>query len=325
MASVVLLIVCAESDRSAGAVVSKARKDDEEAFREGNGQGPRPLVNLRGIADSARALVVPTVVVIAGIGAVILWGLLRSHPAHTIGRSMPVHVSEAVGVILILKAFAANCSALTGVEAIANAVPIFREPKVRNAQRTELLLGLLVGSMLLGLAVLIHRFHVVPREGVTMLAQLTAGAVGGGVLFKAIGLSVTVVLVLAANTSFGCLPVLMSLLARDNRMPDLFGLRAEGRVYRYGLGALALAAGRLSIAVGSDTQRLVPLFARILHRFTITQTGLVRRWATTRPSGWQFRKRSCQRASRRLAGLGSRSAAGCAAEPAAEPGRADHR
>jgi len=248
------------------------------------------LVNLRGIAESARALMLPTIVFIAGIGAVILWGLLRSHPAHTIGKSMPVHVSEAVGVILILKAFAAGCSALTGVEAIANAVPTFREPRVRNAQRTELLLGLLLGSMLLGLGVLIHRFHIVPREGVTVLAQLTAGAVGSGVLFKAIGLSVTVVLVLAANTSFGGLPVLMSLLARDNRMPHLFGLRAERRVYRYGLGALALAAGLLLIAVDGDTQRLVPLFAiGVFIGFTISQTGLVRHWATTRPSGWQFR------------------------------------
>jgi len=248
------------------------------------------LVNLRGIAESARALMLPALVFIAGIGAVILWGLLRSHPADTIGKSMPVHVSEAVGVILILKAFAAGCSALTGVEAIANAVPTFREPKVRNAQRTELLLGLLLGSMLLGLSVLIHHFHVVPREGVTVLAQLTAGAVGAGILFKAIGLSVTAVLVLAANTSFGGLPVLLSLLARDNRMPHLFGLRAERRVYRYGLGALALAAGLMLVAVNGDTQRLVPLFAiGVFIGFTISQTGLVRHWATTRPSGWQFR------------------------------------
>ena len=248
------------------------------------------LVNLRGIAESARALMVPTLVFIVGIGAVIVGGLLHSHPDRSIGKSMPLHVSEAVGVILILKAFAAGCSALTGVEAIANAVPTFREPRVRNAQRTELLLGLLLGSMLLGLAVLIHRFHVVPRHGVTVLAQLTAGALGTGVPFRVVGLSVTVVLVLAANTSFGGLPVLMSLLARDNRMPHLFGLRAERRVYRYGLAALALCAGLLLVAVNGDTQRLVPLFAiGVFIGFTISQSGLVRHWATTRPPGWQFR------------------------------------
>ncbi len=248
------------------------------------------LVNLRGIAESARALMVPTLVFIVGIAAVIVGGLLHSHPDRSIGTSMPLHVSAAVGVILILKAFAAGCSALTGVEAIANAVPTFREPRVRNAQRTELLLGLLLGSMLLGLALLIHRFHVVPRHGVTVLAQLTAGALGTGLLFRVVGLSVTVVLVLAANTSFGGLPVLMSLLARDNRMPHLFGLRVERRVYRYGLAALALSAGLLLVAVNGDTQRLVPLFAiGVFIGFTISQSGLVRHWARTRPSGWQFR------------------------------------
>ena len=248
------------------------------------------LVNLRGIAESARALMLPTLVFIAGIVAVIVTGLLRSHAAHAIGTEMPVHVSEGIGVVLILKAFAAGCSALTGVEAIANAVPTFREPRVRNAQRTELLLGLLLGGMLLGLALLIHSFHVVPRGGVTVLAQLTAGALGTGVLFHAVGLSVTAVLVLAANTSFGGLPVLMSLLARDNRMPHLFGLRAERRVYRYGLVALALAAGALLAVVGGDTQRLVPLFAiGVFVGFTISQTGLVRHWATARPPGWRRR------------------------------------
>jgi hypothetical protein len=138
----------------------------------------------------------PTLVFIVGIGAVIVGGLLRHHPAHVIGQSVPLHASEAVGVILILKAFAAGCSALTGVEAIANAEPTFREPRVRNAQKTELLLGFLLGSMLLGLAVVIHRLHVVPRHGVTVLAQLNAGALGGGIAFYVVGLSVTAVLLL---------------------------------------------------------------------------------------------------------------------------------
>jgi amino acid transporter len=254
------------------------------------GLGLLTLLNLRGIAESARALMVPTLVFIAAIGAVIVGGLLRSHPAAAIGATLPIHVSEAVGAILILKAFAAGCSALTGVEAIANAVPTFREPRVRSAQRTELLLGLLLGGMLLGLAVLIHRFHVVPREGVTVLAQLTAGALGTGVVFRAVGLAVTVVLLLAANTSFGGLPVLMSLLARDNRLPHLFGLRAERRVYRYGLVALALSAGAMLVAVNGDTQRLVPLFAiGVFIGFTISQTGLVHHWATQRPRRWQLR------------------------------------
>ena len=105
----------------------------------------------------------------------------------------------------------------------------------------ELSLGILLGAMLVGLSVLIRVHHFVPRGGVTLLAQATAGAFGTGVPFYISNLAVTLVLALAANTSFGGLPVLMSLLARDHRLPHLFYLRAERPVYRHGIVALALA------------------------------------------------------------------------------------
>ena len=144
--------------------------------------------------------------------------------------------------------------------------------------------------MLLGLGALIVRFHVVPRGGVTVLAQLTAAALGAGPAFQAVGLCVTAVLLLAANTSFGGLPVLLSLLAQDNRLPHLFGLRAERRVFRYGLVALSLSAALLLCIVDGATQRLVPLFAiGVFIGFTISQTGLVLHWARTRPPRWRRR------------------------------------
>jgi len=247
-------------------------------------------VNLRGIVESARALMLPTALFIAGIGAVIVAGLLRHHPERLLGAGLAHHTSEAVGVILLLKAFAAGCSALTGVEAIANAVPTFREPRVRRAQRTELLLGLLLAAMLLGLAILIHRFHIVPRGGVTVLAELTAAALGTGLGFHVVGITVTVVLLLAANTSYGGLPVLMSRLSHDNRLPHLFSLRAQHQVYRYGVAALTLAAGALLVVVRGDTQRLIPLFAiGVFIGFTISQAGLVRHWARERSRNWRGR------------------------------------
>jgi amino acid transporter len=195
-------------------------------------------VNLWGIAESARVLMLPMVAFLAAIFGVIIVGLVRAHPAVVVGSAQPVHVSEALGTIVILKAFAAGCSALTGIEAIANGVPAFRQPRARRAQRTELMLGALLGAMLIGLAVLIGREHVAPRGGVTVLAQLTAGSFGTGWAYYATNIAVTVVLALAANTSFGGLPVLMSLLSTDDRLPHLFGLRAERPVYRYGVVAL---------------------------------------------------------------------------------------
>jgi len=144
--------------------------------------------------------------------------------------------------------------------------------------------------MLIGLAVLIRAHDVVPRGNVTILAQVTAGALGKGWAFYVSNLAVTAALGLAANTSFGGLPVLMSLLARDHRMPHVFYLRAEKPVYRIGILALALAAMLLLIAVDAQTNRLIPLFTiGVFVGFTISQVGLVRHWRKERPPKWQLR------------------------------------
>lgn len=247
-------------------------------------------VNLRGVAESARVLMLPTALFVASVLGVIVVGLVRPHPVAVVGSTEPVDVTQTLGLLLLLRAFSAGCSALTGVEAIANGVPTFRKPRVRRAQRTELMLGALLGVMLVGLAVLIRRDHVAPRGGVTVLAQLTAGAYGTGWMYDAANLLVTLALALAANTSFGGLPVLMSLLARDHRLPHLFGLRTERPVYRWGVLALALLAALLLIAVNADTHRMLPLFAiGVFIGFTISQTGLVRHWRGERPPGWRQR------------------------------------
>ena len=170
-------------------------------------------------------------------------------------------------ILLILKAFASGCSALTGVEAIANAVPEFREPRARRAQHTEVWLGVLLGSMLIGLGILIKKFDVVPHSNITVLAQLTEASLGHNFIFYAIQLITMVLLALAANTSFGGLPVLASLLAKDNFLPHMFGLRADRQVYRYGVIVLAMLAAALLAASNGNTQALVPLVTlRSVHR-----------------------------------------------------------
>ncbi|GAA2067200.1 APC family permease [Catenulispora yoronensis] len=247
-------------------------------------------VNLWGVAESARVFMLPMLLFLGAVFAVIGVGLTRSHPVAVVGTAVPVHAAEALSLLLVLKAFAAGCSALTGIEAIANGVPTFREPRARRAQRTELMLGALLATMLVGLSVLIHRQHVAPRGGVTVLAQLTAGSFGTGWVYYATNIIVTLILALAANTSFGGLPVLMSLLSRDDRLPHLFGLRAERPVYRYGVVALALLAGLLLTAVHAATDRLIPLYAiGVFIGFTISQTGLVRHWYGERPPRWRLR------------------------------------
>ncbi|HEY6278029.1 MAG TPA: APC family permease [Streptosporangiaceae bacterium] len=245
--------------------------------------------NLRGVADSARVFMVPTILFIAAIGLVIVAGLLRAHPAVAPGHP-PYQATEAVGILLLLRAFASGCSALTGVEAIANAVPSFRAPRERRAQHTEAMLGVILGVMLIGLAVLIRKFHVGPVAGTTVLAQLTDASIGHNMLFFAVQLTTLVLLTLAANTSFGGLPVLLSLLARDNFLPHLFSLKADRQVHRYGVGLLALLAAALLIGARGNTQALVPVFAiGVFVGFTLAQVGMVRHWYLSQQPGWRWR------------------------------------
>ena len=247
-------------------------------------------VNMFGITESAKFLMLPTAVFIGSMIAVVVVGAVHYQGTKIGTPGPPLPLGKTVGILLILKAFAAGCSAVTGVEAIANGVPAFKEPRVRTAQRTEIALGILLGAMLLGLAVLIHHHGIVERHGVTVLAQITVGVFGKGAVFYVSNLSVALVLALAANTSFGGLPVLMSLLAKDHRLPHVFYLRAERPVYRYGILALAVMSALLLIAVNGDTERLIPMFTiGVFIGLTISQVGLVRHWRGVRTPHWKAR------------------------------------
>ncbi|MBC9714747.1 APC family permease [Streptomyces sp. TRM66268-LWL] len=248
-------------------------------------------VNLRGIVESARVFIAPTAVFVAAIFALIAVGLLRDGPVSTEAAAGHASVlgddAASVGALLMLKAFASGCSALTGVEAIANAVPSFRAPHAKRAQRAEIALGGLLGVMLIGLAVLISRFGLQPVEGVTVLAQLADASLGHNWAFYVIQFATMVLLALSANTSFGGLPVLLKLLARDNYLPHVFALKADRQVHRHGVFALAGVSAVLLLFSGGDTNTLVPLFAiGVFVGFTVAQTGMVLHWSRERGPRW---------------------------------------
>jgi amino acid transporter len=251
------------------------------------------VLNLRGLGEAARAFLLPTAVFIVGLLAIIVIGLIHPlalHaplPGHSLVKTSGL---ETVGVLLVLKAFAAGCSALTGVEAIANGVPLFKEPRTARAKRTELLLGVILGAMLLGLAVLARRWHIGPRSGQTVLSQIMAISVGRNWAYYVLTLTITLVLALAANTSFGGLPVLASLLSRDHYLPHLFALRGDRQVFANGIWALAILSAVLLLAVSGNTQTMIPMFAiGVFIGFTLAQSGLVIHWRRARPPGWRSR------------------------------------
>ncbi|GAA3430563.1 APC family permease [Kutzneria kofuensis] len=241
-------------------------------------------VNLRGIVVGAKAFALPAAVFVASVLVVIVVGLFR--PEITAPASQPTTVG-GVGVLLVLAAFGNGCSALTGVEAIANATPSFRTPRRLRARRAEAGLGLVLGVLLIGLAVLIQRFDVRPVAGRTILSLVTEGSVGDGWLYVVIQLSTVLLLALAANTSFGGLPVLAAKLARDDYLPHVFGLRADRLVHRHGVLVLAVLSGALLVGTEGRVDVLVPLFAiGVFVGFALAQVGMVRHWRAERGRGW---------------------------------------
>jgi amino acid transporter len=251
------------------------------------------VLNLRGVGEAARAFLLPTIIFIFGILTVIAVGLIHPLANDLIphGKSLlNTNLTTSLSILLILKAFASGCSALTGVEAIANGVPLFKEPRVKNAKNTELLLGIILGVMLIGLAILANKFHISPRTDNTVLSQIMLKSIGLNWAYYLISFAVLIELALAANTSFGGLPILTSLLSKDNYLPHFFGLRSDRLVYSRGVWVLTGLSGTILIALNGNTDNMIPLFAiGVFTGFTLAQTGMVVHWLKLKPANWHYK------------------------------------
>ncbi|MGP1675353.1 MAG: APC family permease, partial [Candidatus Limnocylindrales bacterium] len=201
--------------------------------------------------------------------------------------------TEALGVLLLLKAFAGGSVALTGVEAIANGVPAFKPPEAKNAANTMTIMAVLLGILFIGLTVVAINFGLRPTgEGGPSIVALAARSVFGegsalSVLFST---STALILFLAANTSFNAFPRLAAILAEDGYMPRQFAFRGDRLAYSWGIVLLAAVAFGLLWAFGGDTHALIPLYSvGVFLCFTLSQTGMVRHWLRVREPGWRWR------------------------------------
>jgi amino acid transporter len=247
-------------------------------------------VNLRGVVASARLFILPTAVFVLAIATVIVIGLLSGAPVHALPTPTQPATMGSVGVLLVLAAFANGCAALTGVEAIANATPAFQRPRQLRARHAEAALGLILGLLLIGLAVVVERFTILPVPGRSLLSLVTEGSLGAGWPYLTVQLVTMLLLALAANTSFGGLPVLAARLASDAFLPHLFGLRADRLVHRHGVVVLAVLAGALLLFSGGRIEVLVPLFAvGVFIGFFLCQIGMVSHWHRHHGPAWRAR------------------------------------
>ena len=248
------------------------------------------LVNLRGTKESGLVLAVPTYLFIVslffilGIGAWAIW-TAGGHPKPVVTPASTGTTSTgALTLWLLLRAFAAGCTAMTGVEAVSNGVSAFKEPTVKYAHRTLTAICLVLGGLLLGIAYLAHSYGVVAMDQTadnydSVLSQLVGAAWGRDWVYYVTIASVLAVLCLSANTSFVGFPRLCRQVASDGYLPRAFALPGRRLVYTAGVVFLTLGAGTLLIAFGGITDRLIPLFAvGAFLSFTLSQVGMAVHW-----------------------------------------------
>jgi amino acid transporter len=247
------------------------------------------LVNLRGTRESGLTFLVPTYLFVATLGVVIVVGGVKAiatggHPMPVVPPPIIAAPTEAAGLWIVVRSFASGCTAMTGVEAVSNGVPVFRQPTVPNAQRTlTFIIAILVG-LLGGIALLSRAYGIgatLPgHDGYqSILSMLAAAVVGRGPFYYVTMGSVVAVLALSANTSFADFPRLCRVLAHDRFLPDSFATRGRRLVFSYGVVVLALWSALLLVAFGGVTDRLIPLFAvGAFLAFTLSQAGMVAHW-----------------------------------------------
>ncbi|WP_240414307.1 APC family permease [Paenibacillus periandrae] len=246
------------------------------------------VLNLRGISESASVLALPVYLFVCSVFVLIVCGIYNYL---TGGVSAPQPVSgmtmSGVGLFLLLKAFSSGCSALTGVEAVSNAIPNFKKPAEKNAAVTLMMMGVILGSMFIGISLLAYWYGIQPTEKETVVSQIAASTFGRGTLYYIIQGVTALILFLAANTAYSAFPLLAFMLAKDKFMPHMFMVRGDRLGFSNGIIILGVLSALLVIVFHGNTENLIPLYAvGVFIPFTLSQLGMMIKWIKRKPNGW---------------------------------------
>lgn len=247
------------------------------------------LINLRGLQEAGTVMIVPVYLFLATYIGLIVYGVivgLEEGPGAPTIVDQPVVVP--VTLSLLLRTFASGATALTGVEAISNAVPVFKPPEVRHARQTMAAMAILMGVLFLGTIGLTQYFGVTASPEETILSALARRLFGSNWIYLLVQLATLLVLIVAANTSFAGFPRVTSIMARDGFLPRQMQLLGDRLVFSYGILLLAGLAGLLIVIFRGDTHSLIPLFAvGAFLAFTLSQTGMVVHWLHEHGVQWR--------------------------------------
>jgi amino acid transporter len=249
------------------------------------------LLNLRGLRETGTLMAIPVYFFVGTYLLMLAYGVIRlllDGPGSLAAVAPPA--TTPLTALLILRTFSAGCTALTGIEAISNGVPAFQDPQARNAQRTLVVMALLMGALFVGSTGLTQSLAVTAAPDETILSALARRLLGDGPAYLLIQFSTMLILAVAANTSYAGFPRLAALLATDGFLPrQLTGL-GDRLVFANGILLLSLATGLLIVLFGGDSHTLVPLFAvGVFLAFTLSQAGMVIHWWRKRGPAWRLK------------------------------------
>lgn len=247
------------------------------------------ILNLRGLTESATILAYPVYLFVLAILILIIMGIFRIATGHVPASSHTPLGTPVSGItlFLLLRAFASGCSALTGVEAISNAIPNFKDPAPNNAAKTLILMGSLLALLFSGITFLAYYYGISPNATETVVSQIARETFGRNYLYFFVQGTTALILVLAANTGFSAFPMLAFSLAKDKYMPRMFTIRGDRLGYSNGIVSLGIASILLIIAFKGETEHLIPLYAvGVFIPFTLSQTGMILKWLREKPAGW---------------------------------------
>jgi amino acid transporter len=247
------------------------------------------LLNLRGLTESASILAYPVYLFVLALFILFGVGLYHIFTGHVPASHHPALGTPVagIGLFLLLKAFASGCSALTGVEAISNAIPNFKKPEPINAAKTLIAMGCLLAVLFVGIVYLAYYYGVAPKATETVVSQIARETFGRNYIYFFIQGTTALILVLAANTGFSAFPMLAVNLAKDKYIARMFTIRGDRLGYSNGIIALAVASILLIIGFKGKTESLIPLYAvGVFIPFTLAQTGMFLKWIREKPHGW---------------------------------------
>lgn len=253
------------------------------------------LINLRGIREASKIFGLPTYIFIVSMALLIIFGFFKLftgtlNPIEYAEPILPQETIQGIGMLVMLKAFSSGCSAMSGVEAVSNSVPSFKNPSTRNAKHILFMLGGIIVFIFGGTSYLAVRLQVVPIAGHTVLAQISSAVFGSSIMFYVIQVFTALILILAANTAYNGLPQLLYILAHDGYVPRQFSSRGTKLSFSNGIVFIFIVASMLIIGFKSETHRLIPLYSvGVFVSFTIAQFGMFLKWRTIKEKNWQYK------------------------------------